>query len=49
MVKHKLNRGLGGALGTGIQGALRMGAEYIVTFDADGQHDTKDIQKCFRP
>ncbi len=49
VVKHKLNRGLGGALGTGIQGALRMGAEYIVTFDADGQHDTKDIQKVLSP
>lgn len=49
VVKHKLNRGLGGALGTGIQGALRMGAEYIITFDADGQHDTKDIQKVLSP
>lgn len=48
-VKHSLNRGLGGALGTGIQGALRMGAEYVITFDADGQHDTKDILKVLSP
>ena len=49
VVKHKLNRGLGGALGTGIQGALRMGAEYIITFDADGQHNPKDLQKVLSP
>lgn len=48
-VRHKLNRGLGGALGTGIQGALRLGAEYIITFDADGQHDPKDILKVLSP
>lgn len=48
-VTHRLNRGLGGALGTGIQGALRMGAEYIITFDADGQHNPKDIQKVLSP
>lgn len=48
-VKHSLNRGLGGALGTGIQGALRMGAEYVITFDADGQHDPKDILKVLSP
>lgn len=49
VVQHKLNRGLGGALGTGIEGALRMGAEYIITFDADGQHNPKDIQKVLSP
>ena len=48
-VRHSLNRGLGGALGTGVQGALRMGAEYVITFDADGQHDPKDILKVLSP
>ena len=44
-VRHEINRGLGGALGTGIEGAVRLGAEYIVTFDADGQHDPEDLKK----
>ncbi|MBU0981389.1 glycosyltransferase family 2 protein [Patescibacteria group bacterium] len=48
-VSHKLNRGLGGALGTGIEGAVRLGAEYIVTFDGDGQHSTDDLQKVLAP
>ena len=38
VVRHPINRGLGGALGTGIQCALLMVADYIITFDADGQH-----------
>jgi UDP-N-acetylglucosamine---dolichyl-phosphate N-acetylglucosaminyltransferase len=42
-LRHVLNRGLGGALGTGISAALRLGAEAIVTFDADGQHDPDDV------
>jgi UDP-N-acetylglucosamine---dolichyl-phosphate N-acetylglucosaminyltransferase len=48
-LRHILNRGLGGALGTGIAAALRLGAEVIVTFDADGQHDPNDIMKLLEP
>jgi UDP-N-acetylglucosamine---dolichyl-phosphate N-acetylglucosaminyltransferase len=48
-LRHILNRGLGGALGTGIDAALRLGAEVIVTFDADGQHDPNDIMKLLEP
>jgi UDP-N-acetylglucosamine---dolichyl-phosphate N-acetylglucosaminyltransferase len=48
-LRHVLNRGLGGALGTGIDAALRLGAEVIVTFDADGQHDPSDIMKLLEP
>jgi glycosyltransferase involved in cell wall biosynthesis len=33
---HPLNLGQGAALQTGIEFALRQGADYIVTFDADG-------------
>jgi len=44
-VSHILNRGLGGALGTGIAGALRLDAKYIVTCDADGQHACEDVEK----
>ena len=42
---HIINRGLGGALSTGISAALLNGAEIIVTCDADGQHDVGDIIK----
>lgn len=45
LVRHLLNRGLGGALGTGIKAALHFKPEIIVTFDADGQHDPDDIPK----
>jgi glycosyltransferase involved in cell wall biosynthesis len=49
LLRHILNRGLGGALGTGISAALRLGAELIVTFDADGQHDPNDIGRLLKP
>lgn len=39
---HMINRGQGAALQTGIDYALGHGAEYIVTFDADGQHDADE-------
>ena len=35
-LRHLLNRGLGGALGTGISAALRLGAEIIVTRPVTG-------------
>jgi glycosyltransferase involved in cell wall biosynthesis len=43
VVSHPINLGQGAALQTGIQFALRQGAETIVTFDADGQHRAADI------
>ncbi len=43
--RHPINRGLGGALGTGIRAALEDKADIIVTFDSDGQHSPKDIKK----
>jgi glycosyltransferase involved in cell wall biosynthesis len=49
LLRHVLNRGLGGALGTGIAAALRLGAEAIVTFDADGQHDPDNIARLLDP
>ena len=49
LLRHIINRGLGGALGTGIVAALRLGAEAIVTFDADGQHDPDDIDRLIEP
>jgi polyprenyl-phospho-N-acetylgalactosaminyl synthase len=43
VLTHAVNRGQGAALQTGIEYALRQGAEAIVTFDADGQHRVEDI------
>jgi glycosyltransferase involved in cell wall biosynthesis len=47
--RHPLNRGQGAALQTGIRYALRKGARYVVTFDADGQHDPQDIAPMLAP
>jgi glycosyltransferase involved in cell wall biosynthesis len=44
VVTHPINLGQGAALQTGIQFALRQGAQVIVTFDADGQHRPADIE-----
>lgn len=49
VVRHKINRGQGAALQTGIEFALRRGAEIIVTFDADGQHCVEDIAAMVAP
>lgn len=43
VIRHPLNLGQGAALQTGIEYALREGADVIVTFDADGQHRVADI------
>lgn len=45
VLTHPFNLGQGAALQTGIEFALRQGADYIVTFDADGQHQAADIAR----
>ena len=42
-IRHAFNLGQGAALQTGIAYAIEKGAAFIVTFDADGQHDVQDI------
>lgn len=49
VLRHVINRGQGAALQTGITYALRRGARFIVTFDADGQHRVEDIWSMVRP
>jgi glycosyltransferase involved in cell wall biosynthesis len=44
VIAHPVNLGQGAALQTGIRFALRRGAQFIVTFDADGQHRAGDIK-----
>jgi glycosyltransferase involved in cell wall biosynthesis len=43
VLRHTVNLGQGAALQTGIDYAIRRGASYVVTFDADGQHNPADI------
>jgi glycosyltransferase involved in cell wall biosynthesis len=43
VVRHPINLGQGAALQTGITYAVSQGAEYVVTFDADGQHCENEI------
>jgi glycosyltransferase involved in cell wall biosynthesis len=49
IVRHPLNCGQGAALQTGIDFAVRQGAEFIVTFDADGQHCVDEIDSLIEP
>lgn len=48
-LRHIINRGQGAALKTGIDFALKNGAEIIITFDADGQHRVEDIPAMIKP
>jgi len=49
VARHVINRGQGAALRTGIDYALKEGADIIVTFDADGQHRVEDIPILIAP
>jgi len=44
VVNHKVNRGYGGAIKSGI---LRAETDYVITIDADGQHYLEDVDKLF--
>jgi glycosyltransferase involved in cell wall biosynthesis len=49
LLRHRINRGLGGALGTGLEYARRNGADLAVTYDADGQHAPDDLPRVIEP
>lgn len=42
VLRHPVNLGQGAALQTGIEYVVGAGARYVVTFDADGQHQVTD-------
>lgn len=44
LINHKVNRGYGGAIKTGLNS---VSTDYVITFDADGQHKLEDIDKLF--
>ncbi|WP_205474719.1 glycosyltransferase family 2 protein [Nocardioides sp. SYSU D00038] len=49
VVRHPVNLGQGAALETGIRYALAQpGVDYVVTYDADGQHSLADAEAMVR-
>lgn len=44
VVHHKLNRGYGGAIKSGIRAC---GTDYVITMDADGQHRLEDVEALY--
>jgi len=49
VLRHRVNLGQGAALQTGIEFALSRQAAYIVSFDADGQHQPPAIETLLEP
>lgn len=45
VIHHKVNRGYGGAIKSGIRAAT---TDYVITIDADGQHDLDDIGRLYQ-
>lgn len=48
-LKHLINLGQGAALQTGIDFSVANNAKYVITFDADGQHNYEDIPFLLTP
>ena len=49
IVSHKINMGVGAAFMTGIRNAIIMGADIVVTIDADSQFDSNQIPELIIP
>ena len=45
VVSHKKSQGYDAALNTGFKVASDLNAKYVITFDADGQHDTSKLKE----
>ena len=45
VIKHDVNRGYDAALNSGFIRAAELGCEYVITMDADGQHDFNVIEQ----
>jgi len=48
VLRHIINRGLGGALATGIEYAKMHNFDFALTMDSDGQHDINDLPKAIK-
>ncbi len=49
VIRRDLRRGSGAAVRLGYRTAMRAGAKIVVTIDADGQHDPKEMERLVRP
>lgn len=49
VVRHETNLGYGAAIQTLFERARELGADVLVTLDADGQHDPEDIPNVVKP
>lgn len=49
VIRHRVNRGYGGALKSLFEKANYMQADALVVLDSDGQHDASDIPKLLAP
>lgn len=49
VVRHRVNQGLGAAIRTGLAAARQDGADVVVKFDADLQHEPSDILALVEP
>ena len=49
VISHTYNKGVGAAFHTGIETALKHGADIIVNIDADGQFNPEDITTLIQP
>ena len=48
-IRHRINRGKGAAVKTGIMVANLLESDIVVTMDGDGQHDPSDIEPLISP
>lgn len=49
VINHEVNYGVGKAFQTGVEKALEMGMDILVTIDADGQFEPKEIGMLIQP
>jgi glycosyltransferase involved in cell wall biosynthesis len=49
VVRHRRNEGLGAAVRSGLAAARADGADWVVKFDADLQHDPADVPRLLAP
>jgi len=43
VIRHEVNQGKGAALRSGFRVALKQGCDFVITLDADGQHDPAEM------
>ncbi|GAB4417803.1 MAG: glycosyltransferase family 2 protein [Bacteroidia bacterium] len=48
-LRHRVNLGQGAALQTGMDYARSLGAQWVIHFDADGQHRVEDLPALLAP